>query len=181
MPATRNILFLGLLLAGSGAAAQNANFKPGPVFRDFGLIATVPNNSRLGPESRFSIAFDISERAEPGKINRGFNSAARFINMAVASGVKPENIRLALVVHGPAANDLLNASAHAARHKGAANGSAEAVGQLLKHNVRIILCGQSLAAYEFDPAELLPGVEVSLSAMTSHAQLQQQGYTLNPF
>ena len=181
MPAIRHLLFLGLLAAGTGAGAQNANFGPGPVFRDFGLIAMVPGASRPGPDSRFSIAFDISERAEPGKINRGINSAARFINMAVASGVKPENIRLALVVHGPASNDLLNPAAHAARHKGAANGSADAIAQLLKHNVRVILCGQSLAAHEFDPNELLPGVELSLSAMTAHAQLQQQGYTLNPF
>jgi len=28
---------------------------------------------------------------------------------------------------------------------------------------------------------LLPGVEMALSAMTAHAILQQEGYTLNPF
>jgi hypothetical protein len=29
--------------------------------------------------------------------------------------------------------------------------------------------------------QLIPGVKMALSAMTAHAQLQQQGYTLNPF
>ena len=29
--------------------------------------------------------------------------------------------------------------------------------------------------------DLLPGIEVGLSAMTAHALLQQQGYTVNPF
>ena len=29
--------------------------------------------------------------------------------------------------------------------------------------------------------DLLPGVELALSAMTMHALLQQKGYTLNPF
>jgi hypothetical protein len=29
--------------------------------------------------------------------------------------------------------------------------------------------------------DLLPGVEMALSAMTAHALLQQQGYTFNPF
>tara|TARA_Y100000588_G_scaffold170524_1_gene184375 strand:+ start:507 stop:614 length:108 start_codon:yes stop_codon:yes gene_type:complete len=29
--------------------------------------------------------------------------------------------------------------------------------------------------------QLIPGVQMALSAMTAHAQLQQQGYTLNPF
>jgi hypothetical protein len=28
---------------------------------------------------------------------------------------------------------------------------------------------------------ILPGVEMALSAMTAHALLLQQGYTLNPF
>ena len=29
--------------------------------------------------------------------------------------------------------------------------------------------------------DLLSGVEVALSAMTAHAQLQADGYTINPF
>lgn len=47
--------------------------------------------------------------------------------------------------------------------------------------VRIIVCGQSAAHYEVATGELLPGVEMALSAMTAHALLQQEGYTLNPF
>jgi intracellular sulfur oxidation DsrE/DsrF family protein len=48
--------------------------------------------------------------------------------------------------------------------------------------VRIILCGQSAAGLGLDEtADLLPGVEVALSAMTAHALLQQDGYTVNPF
>jgi hypothetical protein len=31
------------------------------------------------------------------------------------------------------------------------------------------------------PEDLLPGVTIGLSAMSTHALLQQQGYTLNPF
>ncbi|HBH44411.1 MAG TPA: hypothetical protein DDY28_08390, partial [Hyphomonas atlantica] len=43
------------------------------------------------------------------------------------------------------------------------------------------LCGQTAAYRDVTKADLLPGVEMSLSAMTAHAQLQQDGYTLNPF
>jgi hypothetical protein len=35
--------------------------------------------------------------------------------------------------------------------------------------------------YDIGKDDLLPKVELSLSAMTTHAQLQSQGYTLNPF
>ena len=31
------------------------------------------------------------------------------------------------------------------------------------------------------PDDLIPGVEMSLSAMTAHALLQQNGFTVNPF
>jgi len=33
----------------------------------------------------------------------------------------------------------------------------------------------------FEGVDLLPNVEMALSAMTAHALLQQDGYTLNPF
>ena len=43
------------------------------------------------------------------------------------------------------------------------------------------MCGQSAAGQGVKKTDLLPGVELALSAMTAHALLQQQGYTLNPF
>jgi intracellular sulfur oxidation DsrE/DsrF family protein len=47
--------------------------------------------------------------------------------------------------------------------------------------VRIIVCGQKAAYYNVTSDDLLPGVKMALPAMTAHALLQQQGYTLNPF
>ena len=37
------------------------------------------------------------------------------------------------------------------------------------------------SAHGVAKADLIPGVELALSAMTAHAQLQQAGYTVNPF
>ena len=45
----------------------------------------------------------------------------------------------------------------------------------------IQLCGQTAVARDISADDLLPGVTMALSAMTAHAQLQQAGYTLNPF
>jgi intracellular sulfur oxidation DsrE/DsrF family protein len=47
--------------------------------------------------------------------------------------------------------------------------------------VQLLVCGQSAAYCDVKSDDLLPGVEMALSAMTAHALLQQQGYTLNPF
>jgi intracellular sulfur oxidation DsrE/DsrF family protein len=52
---------------------------------------------------------------------------------------------------------------------------------MLDHGVRFIVCGQSASVYNVAKDDLVPGVEMNLSAMTAHAQLQQQGYTVNPF
>ena len=61
------------------------------------------------------------------------------------------------------------------------NGSAAMVREMLGSGVRFIVCGQSAAAYGVTHDEMIPGVEMALSAMTAHAQLQQRGYTVNPF
>ena len=46
--------------------------------------------------------------------------------------------------------------------------------------MRIIICGQSAAAYGVKKSDFHTGVELALSAMTAHALLQQDGYTV-PF
>lgn len=172
---------LPLLALAQPASAQMENFKPGPVFKDFGAIAQVKTDEPLAKDSMFKIAFDAPKGAEPGKINRTIESAARFINMQVAAGVSPENIHLAVVVHGTASIDLTKQEFFAAHKDGAENASAAVIAQLQEHGVEFYLCGQSAAANGISNADVLPGVKMALSAMTAHALLQQQGYTINPF
>lgn len=167
------LFLLPLLLGAAPLAAQDTSaFATGPVFADFGPHAPIEGIGAVPADTEFAIAFDVSAPAEAGKRNRGFESAARFINMHVAHGVAEENIRIAVVVHGKAVNDLI------ARED---NTSAAMVEALLDHGVRFIVCGQSAVAYGVTQDKLVPGVEMALSAMTAHALLQQAGYTVNPF
>jgi intracellular sulfur oxidation DsrE/DsrF family protein len=64
---------------------------------------------------------------------------------------------------------------------GESNANAGLVAALVANGVEIILCGQSVANAGIEPDSLLPGVRLSLSAMTAFALLQQDGYTVNPF
>ena len=178
-------LYLPILISAcalaSPASAQMENFKTGPVFEDFGPTAQVQTDVPIPAETKFNIAFDVATKAEAGKLNRTFESAARFINMHVAAGVPAEDIKIAIVIHGGASHDLTNSEFYAKRNEGAANGSASAIAELQKHGVEFHLCGQSAAAHGIKNDDLLPGVKMQLSAMTAHALLQQAGYTLNPF
>jgi intracellular sulfur oxidation DsrE/DsrF family protein len=174
------LVLAALALTTPLAARDMGAFHPGPVFRDFGPIADVPGIGTVPADTEFAVAFDVSEAAKDGERNRGFEGAARFINLHVAHGVPEGNIRIAVVVHGKAVNDLLSPEGRRA-HKLVDNASAAMVAALLDHGVRFIVCGQSAAASGVKQGELLPGAEMALSAMTAHALLQQRGYTLNPF
>jgi intracellular sulfur oxidation DsrE/DsrF family protein len=160
--------------------AGGENFYTGPLIPEFGKIARVETTMPIPDGSAFSVAFDVSQQAEQGAESRYLASAARFLNMHVAAGVKPDDLRLAVVVHGGASKDLLSEKAYAARFK-TDTANAALLRALMQHGVRVILCGQSAAYYDIALDDLEPGVEMALSAMTAHAQLQQSGYTLNPF
>lgn len=180
----RFTMTLAFALTAAPLAAQDMSaFKPGPVLTEFGAHAPVPGVEQLPADTEFAIAYDVATPAAEGSPNRGFDSAARFLNMHVANGVPQENIRLVVVVHGKAALELLTDEAHAANaaSRQGDNPSGKLVEALLAEDVRFILCGQSAAAYGIAPDDLIPGVEMSLSAMTAHALLQGSGFTVNPF
>jgi intracellular sulfur oxidation DsrE/DsrF family protein len=163
------------------ALAGPADFKTGPIISDFGPVAAVPNAGSLPDDAHFKVSFDAAKGSEDGALNRTLESAARFINMHGAAGVDADNIDVAIVFHGSAAFDLLSNDAHKSRQGGVENPNIDLIKALGDAGVRIILCGQTSAYRDIGQNDLLPGVEVALSAMTAHAQLQQTGYTLNPF
>lgn len=157
------------------ATAAPEDFHPGTVIEDYADIASVVDE-RLTSESSFAVAYDVAGAGPDDAPNRSFVTPARFLNMHVDAGVPLENIKLAVVVHGGAYKDLLTEET-----RGAPNPNADLIARLVAKGVRFELCGQTAAHYDVTDEDLLPGVTISLSAMTSHALLQQEGYTLNPF
>lgn len=159
--------------------AKLSDFKDGPVITGFGKHAAVASNT-VSKNTKLKVVFDVAKAGAPGEVNKRFDSLARFINMNVASGVLKENIQLALVVHGKASLDLLDHVTYQKAHKHD-NPNKLLIQMLLTNNVRIILCGQSASAYDIALGQLITGSEIELSAMTAHALLQNDGYTVNPF
>lgn len=154
--------------------------EPRPVIKDYGYFYNVPAHATIDKETHFKIAFDVGDGADIGEQNNRFNSLARFINMHVAHGVELKNIELALVVHGKATLDLLNNDEYKKRFE-RDNKNQSLIIQLLENKTLVYVCGQSAMHYKVPNEQLIAGVSMSLSAMTAHAQLQQMGYTLNPF
>jgi intracellular sulfur oxidation DsrE/DsrF family protein len=165
------ILTLILFALPFAAYADSSSFSTGPAIKDYGPVADVDVTFPVPKDTVLRHSFDVAEQAEDGDLNRTLVSAARFINMHRRSGLDASRIRLAVVVHGKAVHDVSTD----------ASSSSELVASLIENGVSIIVCGQSAAYYDITTNDLLPGVEMALSAMTAHALLQQQGYTLNPF
>ena len=175
-PLQRSLVPLIATLASAVAFAGSDAFETGPLIEEFGPVAHVEGASPIPEGVVLRVAFDVSEPGEQDAVNRRLETAARFLNMHAAAGVAPERLSAALVVHGRAALDLVTA-----RRRGAPNPNAALVAALIDAGVTIEMCGQAAARHDIEPDDLLDGVKMSLSAMTSHALLQQQGYTLNPY
>ena len=177
----------GLLAAGAAlalmstpAAAGPEAFSNGPVFTAGGAVAKIDSELAIPASTDFKVAFDVGS-GKPNSLNNGIDTAARFVNMMAGSGVPVANLHPAIVVHNSAIYDVTNAARYGAQYDGAANPTADLVAQLIAKGVPIYVCGQTAAMLDVKKSDLLPGVKMATSAITAHAILARQGYTLNPF
>lgn len=168
-------------LFSSTALAGPADFHDGTLIPEFGKVASVDTTMVIPKRAKFKILFDTAVGAKAGEVNKTLNSAARFLNMHAEAGIPAKKMKLAVVFHGKGSFDLTKSNYYGEKFEGAENASAPLIKTLTENGVRVILCGQTAAYYDISNEDLLPGVEMALSAMTAHALLQQEGYTLNPF
>ncbi|MEX6633152.1 DsrE family protein [Hyphococcus lacteus] len=162
------------------ANAETPVFSMGPVFEKFGQVADVETDFEIPTGTQFRVSFDVAKGANEGEHNRTLVSAARFVNMHARASAPLDDIDVAIVVHGKAVLDVTNPLKYE-DEIGGDNVNRTLVAALIEQGVRIIVCGQSAAHQNVTKTDLLPGVEMALSAMTAHAVLQRDGYTLNPF
>jgi len=168
-------LLIALALLATPAAAID-----GPVFQGFGTYTATDHDVLIPKGTVLRHVYDVTA-ATPGKRNPGFETVARFINSHVGNGMAERDVAVAVVVHGPAIAELTKPEVYGQRNAGAANASEAMVKAMLARGVRFIVCGQAANAMGVKKSDLLPGVELAISASSAHAVLQAQGYTLNPF
>lgn len=175
-------LALAAMAAMTPAHGDEDVFTTGPVFEEFGPVAGADADFVVPEGTVFKVIYDASEGAAAGELNPMLVTLARFMNMHARAGVPVENIHLVITLHGPAMFDVAKQARYAqAKGQEAANPNEALVAALIGKGARVIVCGQSSAMRDLAKEDLLPGVELALSAMTVHAVLQAEGYTLNPF
>jgi len=170
-----------LLIASSVLFCQQTS-KTGTVITGFGKTYDVKNpDFKTDTTNELKVVFDVGRSfGDSTKINPLLNTAARYLNMHVNAGVPIENLRVALVIHGGAANDILNTKKYTAKF-GVANPNTSLISALAKKGVQIILCGQTAAYRNIDTSDVHPDIQFALSAMTALVQLQNKHYRLINF
>ena len=171
------------VVASAALAAQTpAPPAKGPVVADFGAVYVVPNPGLPTPMlQELKIRFDVSETpADVKTVSPQLETAARFLNMHAKAGVSPERLKVAVVVHGDAAKDVLSNEAYRKRH-GIDNPNLALLEALKRAGARLYLCGQAAGSRGITASEMAAPVQMALSAMTAHLVLNAEGYVLNPF
>jgi len=176
------VALMAVVVAAALAGQTPAPPAKGPVIADFGASYVVPNPGLPTPMlQELKIRFDVSETpADVKTVSPQLETAARFLNMHAKAGVSPERLKVAVVVHGDAAKDVLSNEAYRKRH-GIDNPNLALLEALKRAGARLYLCGQTAGSRGITASEMAAPVQMALSAMTAHLVLNAEGYVLNPF
>ncbi|WP_339704979.1 DsrE family protein [uncultured Kriegella sp.] len=171
------LIFLGLM---AHSLAQTK--KSGPIIADYGSVWKVDKQDfKVNTTKTYRVVFDVSYSPnDKSQLNASIETAARFLNMHAQNGVPLNQLKVALVVHGKAAKDLLLSEAYIAKC-GVENPNEELLNDLMHVGVDVVLCGQTFSSNGFLKEDLINGVQLSLSAMTALIQLQDDNYRLIKF
>jgi intracellular sulfur oxidation DsrE/DsrF family protein len=160
-------------------ADQRAGARPGPAAGR--ASSPWPRRPQLPPKDQdLKLRFDVNVGPEPGELNQGFDTVARYLNQHGRAGVPRERVKAALVIHGTAGKDTLSNDEYRKRF-GKDNPNLKLLDELKAAGVRIYLCGQTSVSRNLPRAVVTPAATIALSAMVAHMALEREGYVLNPF
>jgi intracellular sulfur oxidation DsrE/DsrF family protein len=185
--AARVVLFalavVGPIALPSPVAAQSRpGLTPsGPVIQSTGQSVKVDDATFTIPAGHVFKAVYVIDKADTTVVSQQLTTIARFLNLHARHGIPKDRLFAAAVVHGSGWMSLLSDSAYGARFAGKPNPSKRLVEELLANNVQLVLCGQTAGFRGVKREELLPGVQLGISAMTALNVFQAQGYQFNPW
>jgi intracellular sulfur oxidation DsrE/DsrF family protein len=129
------------------------------------------------PRRGAKIVFDITSDSKPDEVNKGLEAVARYLNLNAQAGLKPNDVQLALVLHGGATKAALGDAAYSKHTSASENPNLKLIHELKTCGVEVFVCGQSLARNKFARADVAGELTVAVSALTVNVNKQQDGYS----
>jgi intracellular sulfur oxidation DsrE/DsrF family protein len=146
----------------------------------YGKTVTVENaGERPDPTLDYKVVMSVTKAGEDAAPPPALDKAARLVNLLAQSGVSADHRHIVVVLHGAATSAVLNEAGLKARGK-TVNPSAELIAKLTAAGVSVHVCGQALAGAKIAHSEVLPQVQIDVSALTTLSTLQLRGYALLP-
>lgn len=165
--------FLLLIFFSLTVKAQVAQF---PNVSEFGGIYEIEGAAELDSEMTYNIVIDLKTlQRDKESINPGLNNVARLMNLHGLGGVRPENLDVAVVVHGSATDVIIDNDAYQKKYE-LDNPNIALITALKEAGARVYVCGQSLLSRQYARDEINEEVIVALSMLTTYTTYVHQGY-----
>lgn len=171
-------LFCLIGLLGTAIAAQGS---PAQVITAAGNFHPLPKAAyQPDPAATYKVVFSLTKGSDKAdQINPALERVARGVNLYASAGVPLDHLKFVAVAYGPATPVVLDDEHYKAQF-GVANPNLAVITQLRKAGVDVAVCGQAMAEHHYPDEWASKDVTISLSALTTITELQQQGYALMP-
>lgn len=108
----------------------------------------------------------------------GLTPVARAVNVFASAGVPLDHLDFVVLIYGVHATPMVLDNAHYRKRFGKDNPDLKLIHELKAAGIKVVVCGQALAALGIKHAWVNPDVTISLSALSTMVILQNQGYAL---
>tara|TARA_R110001599_G_scaffold195671_1_gene392137 strand:+ start:25273 stop:25818 length:546 start_codon:yes stop_codon:yes gene_type:complete len=148
-----------------------------PIIKNYGRILELEKvDVAPDPNMEYKILIELVHKLDkPENAEFAATNVARLINLHGVGGVKPENLKVVVVVHAGATNSMLNAEAYKTKYE-VDSPYAPLYEELMEAGVEVVVCGQSYSMYGNKVEDLMPGVKIGTSALTTISTYQLKGY-----
>jgi intracellular sulfur oxidation DsrE/DsrF family protein len=169
-------VLISFCMSVAGAGAQN---KVNPVIKHFGAITEVPFSvENPDPKLNYKIVVEVnSDNPKPETVHEFFDKVAAVVNLHALGGVPANKLNVVMVIHGPAAQFVLNDEAYKKKYN-TANPNIPLFKELADAGVKIFVCGQSLNKRNIPNEAVAAEVKTALSAITTLTTYQLKGYSV---
>lgn len=153
-----------------------------PVIKGYGGIFDAPHaTEKPDPNIEYKVIIDVVTGAS--KMDEPFYSivnVARLMNLHAMGGVKKENMKIVLAIHGGAVWSVINNEKYNEKY-GIDNPHAPLFKELQEAGVKVVVCSQSMMGRKIDHTKLLSGIETATSMLTTMTTYQLKGYAALKF
>ena len=132
------------------------------------------------PRAGAKVVFDATADAKPADVNKGLDRVARLVNLYGVAGLRSQDVKITIVLHGEATRSILTDAAYKERFQVEQNPNLPLIRELRRAGVEVLVCGQALNYKGFRDDEVAEGIPIAAAALSVVINKQTDGYSYVP-